>query len=111
METEYFKVPDEVIYQLVPEGLMVVHMERGETYYFNRESKFFFEFFRTSRTLNEFLDAEGSEEITSELSYLKEFCDSLLLADLVRPESQPEQTDGMRIHYERPVLLGKGHII
>jgi hypothetical protein len=106
LERDYFKVPDDVLYHLAPEGLMVVHLELGEIYHFNEESKYFFEYFRTPRRLSEFLDAESSNRPT-ETAYLMNFCQSLLSAGLIRRETGAPVSDGIKIHYFRPILYGK----
>lgn len=109
MNEERYQTSGSAIYREVGDELVVIQVDTGCFYYFNRTTKQFLDFFRSPSNLDAFVECAGLADGT-ERGYLENFLGSLKEKRILEtpPASLPSENSGAVAGYARPALLREG---
>jgi hypothetical protein len=108
MNEERFQTSSAAIYREVGEELVVIQVDTGCFYYFNKTTKRFLDFFRDAATVTEFLDRVDAA--SGDTEYLEEFCRSLVSKRILEPArgAGAPRAAAVAPEYSRPTFLREG---
>ncbi len=109
MDEERYRTSESAVYREVGNELVVIQVETGHFYYFNKTTKQFLDFFRHPAKLDDFLSRAGLSD-DAELTYLKTFLCTLKDKRILEATEATGviPSGGEVSSYDRPTLIREG---
>lgn len=103
-EIHRYQTSESAVYREVSDELVVIHVDTGHFYYFNRSAKPFLDYFKSGGSL-ERLEESVPE---GEMDYLRSFCKTLLEKQILQRAGDEASGASYPTPYERPQYLRTG---